>query len=293
MRILISGAGGFIGQFLSRRLCQQHKIFALDISEPEDNPPADNIQWINQDLTQPLVDALPEQIDVVIHLAQSRYYREFPKKADDIFQVNVQGTFHLLEYARHAKVKKFLFSSTGGVYGTQSQLLTEDTPAAPDNFYATSKYSAELLMVNYRPYFNTLIFRLFFVYGPGQKGMLMPTLLSKVQNEEMITIQGSPGLKINPIYIEDVVFAIEKALSTNQPKVLNIAGQEVISITDLVQIMAKYTGKQANIHYSTTDDTGGSLIADISQMKTILGYTPQTTLDTGIRQMIRLNQGNY
>ena len=148
-------------------------------------------------------------------------------------------------------------------------------------------------MVNYRPYFNTLIFRLFFVYGPGQKGMLMPTLLSKVQNEEMITIQGSPGLKINPIYIEDVVFAIEKALSTNQPKVLNIAGQEVISITDLVQIMAKYTGKQANIHYSTTDDTGGSLIADISQMKTILGYTPQTTLDTGIRQMIRLNQGNY
>ncbi|HZT54347.1 MAG TPA: NAD(P)-dependent oxidoreductase, partial [Gaiellaceae bacterium] len=196
MRILVTGAGGFIGRRLIERLEGEHEVHPVVRRAPDDRRP-----WIVQDLAQPL-DArrLPSRIDAVIHLAQSRRYREFPSGAADMFAINVESTFRLLEYARHAGTQIFVYASTGGIYGYSYEALVETAPANPLNFYLTSKHIAESLVANYQAFFHTVVFRFFFVYGPGQEGMLVPTLLEKVRKGDQISIAGRPGQRINPIY---------------------------------------------------------------------------------------------
>ena len=114
--------------------------------------------------------------DTVIHLAQSRHYRQFPERADDIFAVNVKSTFQLLDYARRAGAGRFLHASSGGVFGYSYEKFVETDPVNPLNFYLSSKYCAELMVGNYRDYFLTIVLRFFFAiplaaaigYGMGR-----------------------------------------------------------------------------------------------------------------------------
>lgn len=177
MRILVTGAAGFVGSHLLDRLEEGNELFPL-VRTAQD---ADR-EWIVQDLSEPLdIARLPKRIDAVIHLAQSRRYREFPNGAEDMYAINVHSTFHLLEYARKAGAQSFLLASTGGIYGYSYEALVETSPANPLNFYLTSKHVAESLVGNYQAFFRTVVFRFFFAYGPGQEGMVVPTLLEKVR----------------------------------------------------------------------------------------------------------------
>src|SRR5689334_12024642 len=132
MRILITGATGFIGHHLVRKLCDKHQVFALS-QRPPLALSSDRTIWIEQDLTRPLAaDArLPESVDAVIHLAPSKFYKEVPDQSKNIFGVNVNRPFHLLEYARRAGVKQFIFTSTGGVYGYSYEKFVETDPVTP------------------------------------------------------------------------------------------------------------------------------------------------------------------
>ena len=280
-RILISGATGFVGRHLLASLRGRYELFAMARSIP-DQIPKDDIEWIEQDLTSPLAVArLPERIDAVIHLAQSKHYREFPERADDIFGVNVQGTFNLLEYARRSGAERFVFASSGGIYGTSYEHLTESAPINPLDFYLSSKYSAELLVGNYERCFRTVLFRFFFVYGPSQIGMLVPTLMRRIQQGEPITVDGNPGLRLNPIFVEDAISVFEPALSLETSDVFNVAGDEVVTLTDLVRRCADVLGIPAEIRYDTTRRRG-DMIAATEKMKQVLGVTPTTDLQTGL-----------
>lgn len=284
MRILITGATGFIGSHLVRHLVKKHTIFALT-RNPLPLQPLANVHWIEQDLTQPLDTArLPERVDAVIHLAQSKFYRQFPDKASDIFDVNIRSTFQLLDYALRAGVQKFISASSGGIYGYSYEKLVETDPVNPLNFYLSSKYTAELLIASYQPFFHTVVLRFFFVYGCGQRGMLIPNLLRKVQAGETITIEGNPGLRINPIYVQDAIRVFEPTLHLPGPDLFNVAGDEVVTITDLVRLMEKASGRAAVIRYTETS-TNGDLVGDNTRMKKVLGVYPQTTLVEGLREM--------
>src|SRR5262245_61485639 len=117
MKIVLTGGTGFIGRNLLNHLCPRHEVFVLARRGSVWPSPA-RACWIEQDLARAVeVSRLPSPIDAVIHLAQSSLYKQFPDKAEDIFQINVESTFRLLEYARRASAKSFLFASTGGVYG--------------------------------------------------------------------------------------------------------------------------------------------------------------------------------
>jgi nucleoside-diphosphate-sugar epimerase len=225
-------------------------------------------------------------LDAIIHLAQSRHYREFPEHAKDIFDVNVDGTFQLLEYARQAGVKCFIFASSGGVYGYSYERFFETDPVNPLNFYLSSKYTAELLLANYQPYFKTIVLRFFFVYGPGQKGMLIPNLLSKVLKGELITIEGNPGFRINPICIEDAIRVFEPALNLYASTLFNIAGDEAVTLTDLVNLIGEAAERQPQIHYRA-NHVSGDLIGDNERMKEVLKVVPEVSLREGLRGMVR------
>ncbi|MEK6274731.1 MAG: NAD(P)-dependent oxidoreductase [Actinomycetota bacterium] len=282
MRTLVTGGTGFVGGHLLPRLAERHEVFALARKLPDAEP--DSVHWIEQDLARPL-EGLPEQVDAVIHLAQSRRYREFPDGSRDLFDVNVESTFRLLEYAREAEARSFLHASTGGVYGGGKGELDEDAPLRVLGFYPASKLSAEALVQGYDEVFTTILLRFFFVYGPGQTGMLIPTLIDKVRAGEELTVQGDEGLRINPIHVEDAVAVFEPALAHERSDVFNVSGDEAVSIRQLIRVIEDAVGRPAVVR--TADDTPPEdLVGANQKMKDVLGVTPRTSLAEGIRSML-------
>lgn len=287
MRVLVTGAGGFVGSRLVARLGAEHEVFALARRPPAGGAAAAGARWVEQDLSAPLdYSRLPREVDAVIHLAQSRLYREFPAGAEDVFAVNVGGTFRMLEYARRAGAGRFVFASTGGVYGHGRGRFAETDPVRPLNFYLSSKYAAELLLENYRQFFRAVVFRLFFVYGPGQAGMLLPTLVGKVERGEPVVVEGERGLRVNPIYVDDAVSAFEAALRLGESALVNVAGDEAVTIADLVRLVGEAAGRGATVEH-TGAEPPGDLVADNTLMKELLGVRPRTTLAEGLRLMCR------
>ncbi len=285
MRLLISGGTGFLGQHLLRLLAGEHVLYALARSV-QDRVGSERVHWIAQDLTQPLdYQKLPAQIDGVLHLAQSRHYREFPEMVEDILEVNIHGTLRLLEYARKAKAQHFVYASSGGVYGHSYEKFVETHPVNPLNFYLSSKYSSELFVANYRQFFCTSVLRCFFVYGPGQQGMLVSNLLSQVRDGKTVTIQGNPGIRINPIYVTDAARAFAAALHTTAHGLFNVAGDETVTITDLVQMIADAHGVHALLKYA--EASGGDLMGDNAMMKSVLDVHPTVCLRDGVASMVR------
>ncbi len=224
MRLLITGATGFVGSRLVEHLAGRHELHAIARRPP---PPAlaESATWIEQDLRAFDPGGLPERVDAVIHLAQSPHYREFPDGAADVFAVNVGSTFDLLEYAREAGARAFVLASTGGVYGYRPHPIREaDDEPNPTSFYFRSKRSAELIAEAYADLFAVSVLRFFFVYGPGQTRMLIPTLIDKVVAGEEITVDGDPGLSVNPIHVDDAVRVFEPAIELRSSATFNVAG---------------------------------------------------------------------
>ncbi len=283
---MITGATGFIGSRLLPLLRMKGEVFALVRGRPPDDYP--EVHWVEQDLSKPLVySRLPKDVDIIIHLAQSRFYKEFPEVAKDIFDINVRSTFELLEYSRKIGVNCFVYASSGGVYGLKFMKFGEKSPVNPPNFYQSSKYAAELLIRNYRGFFRTVIFRFFFVYGPGQEGMLIATLVQKVLRGETLTIEGNPGLRINPIYVDDAIRVFGPALDLPKSDLLNVAGEEKVTITDLVDMIEKLSGRKAIVGY-TDADPQGALLGDNRRMKEVLKVHPRVPLLEGLKEMVRI-----
>jgi nucleoside-diphosphate-sugar epimerase len=284
-KILITGATGFIGIHVIKLLEGHHEIILLSRKRPGILRES-SLEWRGVDISEHLdFSNLPNKVDVVIHLAQSRFYRQFPDKAGDIFDVNVQGTFRLLEYARRAKAESFIFASTGSVYGYGSKKFLETDPVNPSDFYGISKRVGELLLQSYEPFFRTVIFRFFFVYGPGEEKMLIPSLLKKVKKGETIIIEGNPGLRINPIYVGDVVRVFDSALNQSVSGTFNVAGDEVVTIRELVGLVEEVVDKDALIQH-TKHHGSGDLLGENTRMKKLLDVFPETSLREGLRKMV-------
>jgi nucleoside-diphosphate-sugar epimerase len=282
VRLLITGATGFVGSRLIEHLADRHELHAIARRPP---PPAlaDRATWIKQDLRAFDQDALPDRVDGIVHLAQSPYYREFPGGAPDVFAVNVASTFSVLEYARTSGARAFVLASTGGVYPYRRDPIREleDEPR-PTNFYFRSKRSAELLAEAYAGLFAVILFRFFFVYGGGQRRMLIPTLVDKVARGEQIVVDGDPGLSINPIHVDDAIRAFEPALELGHSATVNVAGAERVTITELVMLIGEIAGRPPAIAHNSAQPEA-DLVADIERLREVLGVAPKISLKDGLR----------
>lgn len=283
MRILVTGAGGFLGRHLVAQLGPGHEVVALARRPPE--PELDRVaRWVTCDLRELDVSVLPDHVDAVVHLAQSSRYREFPAGAEDMFAVNVASTFALLEYARVVSASAFVLASTGGVYGRSMTPVRENDVPRPTSFYFRSKLAAEALVEGYAERFRTLAFRFFFIYGPGQRRMLIPTLAAQVAAREEILIHGDPGLRINPIYVDDAARVFEPALTSRAAGTFNVAGDEQVTITELVGMVGEAVGKRPRIRHEAAQ-VEGDLVADISRVRDELGVGTQVRLADGLRSL--------
>lgn len=286
-RVLITGASGFIGGHLLRRLLPQHEVVAIGRRPPAIAPTA-GVSWISCDLARPLVPGmLPTNVDAIIHLAQSEAYREFPHRAQEIFDVNVSGTMRLLDYARSTGVRSFIFAGSGGIYQYQTKPIVESDPVRPLSFYLSSKVAAETLIRTYESLLQVVVLRLFFVYGPGQQpGMLVPGLVRKVLAGETIRVEGDPGLHINPIHVSDAIDAFASALNVTGSWQINVAGNEVASISRLAAMLGEASGEAVHLEH-VISRTDGDLVADTTRMRELLGVSPRIAMQDGLRAIVR------
>jgi len=293
MRILITGATGFIGTVLSKMLLKKkHRIVALTRRPPQVPNRDDSVSWIQADLSQAEL-SLPQlgKIDAVIYLAQSRNYRNFPKETADIFNVNVTSVMRALEYARQNSAKRFVYASTANVYPASTEPISENFQISPTTFYAQTKRMAEMLVESYADFFEGVIVRLFTVYGPGQSKMLIPSLIERVRQGNSIQIQGRFGLKLSPIYVDDVCQAIQSILEARnltgeQLQIYNLGGDQTLSIYELGQIIGDTLDITPKFEFLAEKEPGG-WIADNSKIKARFDLNQFVPFSKGFQSVVK------
>ena len=162
-----------------------------------------------------------------------------------------------------AGARNFVLGSTGGLYGTSEQPVSEtgDLPdqRSPDSF--RRQRAAELLAQQYAGQINVATLRFFFVYGAGQPApMLLPRLASNVRDGNPIFLHGDDGLRLNPIHVDDAVNAIRQSLQLTESRVFNIAGPEVTTpraIGGKSAIRSAAPGFQCGQDYQAQSSGGG------------------------------------
>lgn len=283
--VLITGANGLLGSHLTQTLANEYNVHAYIHNEPDQR--IEGVRYQKLSFSEEWnSDALPEQIDFIFHLAQSSKFRDFPDSAINIFDVNIRSTALLLDYARQKKVKRFVYASSGGIYGAGGTFDENATIDAKHDlgYYLGSKLCGELLCRNYTPFMNVSILRFFFLYGKGQKrDMLLPRLVDNVRHGKPINLQGDAGISINPIHVKDAVTYLKRMLSINESQTINVAGKDTYSLRAICDIIGKKVGKEPRYEY--IDQSAKSLIADTSLLNEYFG-PPTISLEEGLSDLL-------
>lgn len=280
--VLMTGVHGLLGRHLASKLSDKgYVIHGIARGGTEATKPP--FHHLSIDLAVDWsVEDLPKHCDVVIHLAQSASFRDFPNSALDVFKVNIESTALLLDYARQVGAKKFIYASSGGVYGNGGQPFKENAPIVPPGklgYYLGSKACGEALVQSYASVFDVVVVRPFFIYGPRQKrDMLIPRLFDAVATGKLISIQSDNGIRINPIHVDDAASAVAAMINLKESATFNIGGPEVLSIRDICEGMGRYLGIDAIFEQQPGEPN--DLIADISAMEERLASPSHSLLDS-------------
>jgi UDP-glucose 4-epimerase len=272
MKILVTGASGFIGTSISSYL--NNRGFDLVLINKENGFDLSSKGWTKK--------IKEKKIDIVIHLAQSSMYRDFDKGAEDMFDVNIASTFELLKWSKENHVRRFIYSSTGSVYKNSFKKSDEKSPVLQNSFYSTTKLISEQLIFSFSDYFETTVLRLFTVYGFGQRNMLIPNIIEKIKTGSEIILSKGEGINISPIHIYDLNIIFEEICTTNKnlnKQIINVSGDEVISLGEIVNHLSLLMNKNPVIKINK--NSVKSLISDNSKLKTFL---PNDFVFLGIKQ---------
>jgi nucleoside-diphosphate-sugar epimerase len=282
MRVLVTGAAGFVGRQLVQRLARDHEIVALVRAMPAWEMPT--VKTIVADLTSPSVGArLPRDVDVIIHLAQA--YKTFPEHAAEIFAVNATSTQRLADHARAAGTRRFVLASSGSIYSPAEAPLRETDIPRPMGFHPATKLIAEQVLDYYADPLEVVALRLFAPYGPGQVDRLIPRLIDSVRNGSPIVLSrgGEPALR--PIFISDLVEVFAQAVTGSGNGVVNIAGPVTVSIRDIAELAGEVLG-QRPVFVDQDREPFGDLVADTSAMERQFHLPGMIEPRSGIRRTI-------
>ena len=289
MRVLVTGATGFIGRHLLPRLVTTgaHEVIGLVRRQPP--TPVPGVTYINQELTAPLdLARLPQQVDAIIHQAA---LIDTDAASDDAapFLANVVATWRLLHYAEQAGTRVFVHASTGGVYGCRDQAFVESDPFNPLDLYSLTKSQAELAVRHTPTPFPKIILRYFFPYGVGTPNPI-PSYVQRAVRGDPIAIPANRKPRFNPIHIDDTVEATLRALTLQQETTLNIAGSEITSFAAIAEFAAQRAHRQP--HFTPIPEAEvipyyrANLVADITAMQQTLNFTPQVSLAKGLTALV-------
>lgn len=283
---LITGAGGLLGAHLVDALDGKADVVA---ASQFGGIARGTVRPLALDLSQPIAPAtLPDRLDGIAYLAQSRRFREFPAGAADMLAVNVAQMLALLDHAVARGARTFVYASTGGVYGTGPTPFTETDPVPPTQplgFYPASKLAGEILARAYESKIAIVILRFFFLYGAGQKReMLVPRLIDSVREGRPIVLQGENGITINPIHARDAAAAVARALTLTDSVTLNVGGPEALTLRQLGTAIGTATGIAPNFT-TQPDSVPGDLVGAIDRQAALLG-APTIRFADGVRDVL-------
>lgn len=304
MKILVTGAAGFIGSHLSEKLARRGSVVVgLDNFNDYYDPAKkranerrlneyDNFTMIEADIRdrQGLFDIFAQQqFDAVAHLAALAGVRNAVENPDLYVEVDYNGTQNLMDAARQEGVGNFVFASTSSVYGATEQIpFVESDPCdRPLQPYAAAKRAAEILGYTYHYLFdlNFTAIRFFTVYGPnGRPDMMAYKLADSIRDGREIPLYNGGEMYRDWTFVGDITDGIVAAL--DRPlgyEVINLGRGEPVLLKEFVEIMESLAGKKANL-FSKPKPLADveRTYADISKARRLLDYDPQVSVQEGV-----------
>lgn len=300
---LVTGGAGFIGSHLSERLLKEgYKVKILDNfstgkSENLLHLESSNLEIVEGDVRdEALVKKVVKGVDLVFHLAALTSVPLSFEKPKLFEEVNVQGSFNVIDAAIEEEVEKFVFSSSSAVYGdTQNLPVSEEEPLKPLSPYASSKLAVERYLETQKNRIKSVSLRLFNLYGLRQDpnseyAAVIPRFIEKIKRDEGIVIYGDGEQTRDFLYIKDGVEAFWLAANREvlSDTVINIGSGERVSINRLAEILKKISGKDFEINYASQrpGDIKHSQ-ADIKRAQELLGFQPKWKLEEGLREVFQ------
>jgi UDP-glucose 4-epimerase len=280
MRVVVTGVLGFVGSHLARRLALNgYAVTGIDIAEPSH-------RWY-ADIRDPRLADHFRGAEIVYHLAAESSVLRAESDRDLSFETNVSGTFQVLNAAAAAGVRRVVFTSSREVYGqARSMPVLESAELLPRNHYGATKAAAEMFCTAVRDVEVTVL-RLSNVYGPGDRGRVIPEFIGAALDRRPLTIFGS-GKILDLLWIEDAIDALcRAAMYPVAGKILNIGSGIPIQLPELAGHVVRLTGTNSPIRMAARREIEvDSYVADISLARRLLDFEPETQLTTGLEQTI-------
>lgn len=317
MRVLVTGAAGFIGSNLCESLLR-NKIYTEGIdsfndfynpaikrnnaAEIENTAGKENMPFVMHELDIRDKERLEEvfrkgDFDAVIHLAAYAGVRPSINNPALYYDVNVNGTLNILECMKKYRVKRHVFASSSSVYGNNKKVpfSESDNVDRAISPYAATKKAGEVLCYTYHHLYgiSTACLRFFTVYGRRQRpDLAIHKFTCLISEGKPIPFFGDGSMKRDHTYIDDIIDGVIKALfwTDGEAKydILNLGESKAISLTELVEIISGAVGKEAIIErLPVPPGDVEQTYADITHSREALGYSPKTDVRYGISEFVK------
>jgi len=322
MKVLVTGAAGFIGYHVSRRLAESNRCDVLGIDNLNDYYSVDlkrarlaelekveHFRFLKSDFSD--ATALNGVFahfkpDYVVHLGAQAGVRYSAENPAAYVQSNITGFLNVLEACRAHPPKHLVFASSSSIYGAGAKLpFSEDQITdQPISFYGATKKANELMAYSYAHLHGLMItgLRFFTVYGPWGRPDMTPIIFSKAISEGKTLKLFNHGKSLRDFtYIEDIVDGVLKVLlyppaerPTPPYRVFNLGHHRPVEMRLFVEMLEKLLGRTAQIELLPPQP--GDLpetCASIERVRAAVGFEPHTSLDDGLRNFVEWFKSYY
>jgi nucleoside-diphosphate-sugar epimerase len=316
MVTLVTGGTGFVGSNIVKTLLQRgHQVVCFDLVPPNDlltsyiQPWADKVTFLQGDILAPgdLEQAEGHNIDKIVHAAV--FTGVLPEveasRSRSIVEINVMGTTNLLELARRIKPQRFLYVSSGSVYGERPQgedALREDAALNPHTLYESTKYVSELLTRRFGEMhgFQTLATRLSSPYGPMERvtghranQSVIKDITGRIVRGEDIAVSDRSGGR-DYTYVADIAGGISSVLDAPNPShfAYNVSNGHWISVGDIIDALSELRPGIRVVEASPGDENDvapddSRSRMDVSRLRDDIGFTAEHDLSAGLTAFLQ------
>jgi dTDP-glucose 4,6-dehydratase len=307
MKVLITGAAGFLGSHLTDRfLAEGHEVIGMDnlitgarenLAHLEGNP---RFQFILHDVTRYI--QIDGALDGVLHFASPASPIDYLELPIQTLKVGSLGTHNALGLAK-AKGARFFLASTSEVYGDPQVHPQPESywghvnPVGPRGVYDEAKRFAEAITMAYHRFhgIDTRIIRIFNTYGPRMRardGRVVSNFVVQALKGEPLTIYGEGQQTRSFCYVSDEVDGIYRLFMSTQTDPTNIGNPNEFTVRQLAELVIAMTGSRSSIeHRPLPTDDPKVRQPDITRARTLLGWEPKVSLEQGLQQTIAYFSG--